>query len=491
MKISIKIKWTIFIILLLILNLFIISFFMLKGIKNNQRQSYEAFLKDSSKTANLYIREKFLSSNKTDFEKFYIENAKNIVFDLEGILDLQSTLYDKNGNSIVSDIGIMQNNKEIKQKLKIIDKALNNKIVYEKTKDKIIYLAPIYDFEKQIGILELEYYTERENLFYKEIKKLFLEVGTGAILITYLLAYLYFSKVVNNIVLLKKSLKEIEKGNYEPVMNLDENDEFGDLSKGIYFMSNKIKENMYQVNTEKEKLVFAVEKLQELEKQQKEFIGNITHEFKTPLTVIKIQMDLMTLYKEDEDMVYKSKEIADKELKRLDNMVENILYLSKIEKYDFELKKEKINTKNLLSDICSRMKGKASKFDIEIIQNINDAHILIDLESFMQIFINLIDNAIKYNIRDGKIFIRSYVEQDKNYIEIEDTGIGISSECKSKIFEPFYTADKNRSKKFSGTGLGLSLVNKIVKRQNGSIKLLDSKEGTCFQVSFPLYNERK
>ncbi len=487
MRISIKVKWTIFIILLLILNLLIISFFMLKGIEKNQKDSYEAFLKDNSKTANLYIRERFLSSNEKNFEKFYIENGEDIVFDLQRILDVYSALYDKKGKTI----GSIQNDINNKKKRKIMESALNNKIVYKKNKDKIVYLAPIYDFEKQIGVLELEYYTEKESLFYKQIKKLFLEVGIAAIVSTYLLAHLYFSKVVRKIIFLKKSLKEVEKGNYKSIIPLEEKDELGDLSRGIFFMSDKIKENIQEINEEKEKLQLAVEKLQVLEKQQKEFIGNITHEFKTPLTVIKVQMDLMTLYKEDEEMVYRSKEIAEKELKRVDSMVENILYLSKVEKYDFELKKEKINTKALLQDIYHRMRGKASKFGIEMRLDMENAYILIDPESFIQIFINLMDNAIKYNRTDGKIFIRSYLKENRNYIEIEDTGIGISPKHRNKIFEPFYTVDKNRSKKFSGTGLGLSLVNKLVKKQRGSIKILDSKQGTCFQVSFLLYHENE
>ncbi|WP_129600664.1 sensor histidine kinase [Anaerophilus nitritogenes] len=486
MKASIKIKWTIFIILLLIFNLFIISFFMLKGIEKNQRQSYEAFLKDNSKTANLYIREKFLSSDYEDCNKFYTENAQEIGFNLGRILDLYISFYDMKGNLISS----IQSDIKDEKNLKIMKEALNNKIVYEKNNEKILYLAPVYDLKKQIGVLKFEYDTQKEKAFYKEIRLLFLEVGIASIVVTYLLARFYFSKIVHNILGLKKSVKEIEKGNYEAVKILDEKDEIGDLSKGIYFMASRIKGNMNEIHNEKEKLQLAVEKLQRLEKQQKEFIGNITHEFKTPLTVIKAQIDLMTLYKDDEDMVHKSKEIAEKELKRLDSMVENILYLSRIEKYDFELKKEKIDTKKVLIDICNRMSGKASKFGIEIIKNIQSAYIFMDCESFMQIFINLIDNAIKYNISDGKIYIRSYVRDNYNYIEIEDTGIGIPCEYREKIFDPFYTVDKNRSKKFSGTGLGLSLVHNLVKKQKGRLTILNSKVGTIFQIIFPIYNEK-
>lgn len=483
MKISIKLKLTIFIILLLIFNLLIISVLTLKGIKTNQKESYEIFLKDSSKTANLYIREKFLTSNDEDFENFYIENAKKLSLEIERVLDLNTVLYDNKGH----EIGNIRDHIDNDDNIKIISKALKNNIIYQKQGDKIVYAAPIYDFEKQIGVLKFYYSIEKQRIFYEYMKKLFYRVGFVAIIVTFIIARFYFLNIAKNIIGLKESIEDIEKGDYDSLRILNTNDEFGELSKGIDSMSKKIKENIHQINDEKIKLKDALVKLQKLEKKQKEFIGNITHEFKTPITVIKAQIDLITLYNDDKNIVYKSKEIADKELKRLDYMIENILYLSSMEKYDFDLKKENINSKVLLKEIIDRMRGKASKFEIEIIEDIQEANIFIDHESFIQIFVNLIDNAIKYNKNNGKIFVKSYVKEGKNFIEIKDTGIGIPHEHRSRIFEPFYTVDKNRSKNFSGTGLGLSLVDKLLKKQNADVKILDCKKGTLFQVSIPLY----
>ncbi len=329
------------------------------------------------------------------------------------------------------------------------------------------------------------------KVFYKDIKLLFYKISIVSICIASLIGIVYFSKIAENISRLKYSVEAIEQGDYDSIAKLDSQDELGDLREGIFFMAKTIKQNIEDITTEKEKLELAVKKLQKLEKQQKEFIGNITHEFKTPLTVLKAQIDLISLYKDDEEMACRSKKIAEKELKRLDAMVENILSLSRVEKYDFEFKREKINTKKLLKDIYMRMEGKASKFGIKIIENLQDAYIFIDAESFMQIFINLIDNAIKYNVRNGQIYIRSYIKEGKNHIQIEDTGIGIPKEHREKIFEPFYTVDKNRSKNFSGTGIGLSLVNNLVKNQSGTIRLVDTKKSTCFEIVFPLYNEER
>jgi len=133
------------------------------------------------------------------------------------------------------------------------------------------------------------------------------------------------------------------------------------------------------------------------------------------------------------------------------------------------------------------MEGKAHKFNISIIKKLQSGFIIGDKENLMHIFINLIDNAIKYNEVHGKIFINSYTKNKKVFIEVSDTGIGIPKEEREKIFEPFYTVYRDRSKNNGGTGVGLSLVKELIEKQKGSIVLLDTKEkGSTFIISFPV-----
>ncbi|WP_353095503.1 HAMP domain-containing sensor histidine kinase [Tissierella praeacuta] len=485
MRFSIKIKWTLFIVLLLIISIMLTGFFMLRGVSYNQRGYYEELLQENSKNANLYIRESYISSDSNNFEEYYVREAENLMLNLKRIINLPITLYDMEGQILCRGDNIFIDRKPPD----IMINALKDQSIYEKNGDKIVYLAPIYDFNKQIGVLEIMYNTTRESILYRDIKLLFYRIGIMFISLASLVGIMYFSKIAGNILKLRYSVEAIEKENYDSIVKLESGDELESLSLGIFSMARTIKQNVEDITIEKEKLELAIKKLGKLEKQQKEFIGNITHEFKTPLTVLKAQIDLMSMYKDDEEMCCRSKLIAEKELKRLDNMVENILSLSKVEKYSFEFKKNKVNTKKLLEDICMRMEGKASKFGIEIMDNLQDAYIFIDTESFMQIFINIIDNAIKYNLRDGRIYVRNYIKEYNNYIEVEDTGIGIEKEHRDKIFEPFYTVDKNRSKDFSGTGLGLSLVKSLVESQGGKIRLMDTKKTTCFEIVFPICNE--
>lgn len=480
MRLSIKIKWTIFITLLLAVSIFCTGFAMLKGVKTNQKSYYENLLLENSKIANLYIRENYESSDYDDFSLFYKKESDHLAITLNKMFHMPLILYDVEGKVLSSGENIIYDSKP----LDIMKEAMEDKIIYEKLDDKIIFLAPVYDYDAQIGILRITYSTERENQLYGRLRVLFFKVGLLFISIAGSIGIYYFSKITKNISNLKRQVGLIEVGNYNVMKCIESNDELEDLNNGIILMSEKIKQNVDELTKEKDKLKLVINKLQKLEKQQKEFIGNITHEFKTPLTVIKSQIDLITMYMDDRTMVEKAKVIADKELMRMDYMIQNILHLSKVEKYDFDFKKESVDTKEILEEICNRMEAKARKFGISIIKELENIEIIIDKKSFMQIFINLIDNAIKYNRNQGKIYVRCYKEGENSIIEIEDTGIGIPEEFRDRIFEPFFTVDKNRSKQFSGTGLGLSLVHKLIESQNGSIKLVKYKEGAKFRITF-------
>jgi signal transduction histidine kinase len=251
-------------------------------------------------------------------------------------------------------------------------------------------------------------------------------------------------------------------------------------------MSREIESSIAAKDEEQRKLQLAVTKLQALEQQQKQYIGNISHEFKTPLTSIKAYVDLLNMYDDDPKLLFDAKLNIAKETGRLYEMVEKVLQLTALEKYDFESQAELLEVAEGLEDICGRMNGKAERYGITITLDAEPAHIWIDKESFMHIFINLLDNAIKYNVPQGSVHLHSEVRDQRVWITIKDSGIGIPPEARDKIFEPFFTVNRDRSRASGGTGLGLSLVRNLVEKQNGTITLLETEgEGTAFELSFP------
>jgi signal transduction histidine kinase len=136
------------------------------------------------------------------------------------------------------------------------------------------------------------------------------------------------------------------------------------------------------------------------------------------------------------------------------------------------------------------MKGKAAKFDLTLHTNIKESVVWADRESLIHIFINLIDNAIKYNEPGGKVEVTSYTLKNSIIVDVANTGIGIPSEAEAKLFQPFFTVNKDRSRLSGGTGLGLALVKDLTEKQKGVIKLHHSDSAwTIFKVSFPLKNK--
>nr|WP_240545924.1 HAMP domain-containing sensor histidine kinase [Paenibacillus artemisiicola] len=245
---------------------------------------------------------------------------------------------------------------------------------------------------------------------------------------------------------------------------------------------------MQDKDQEREKLALAVRKLSQLDQQQKQFIGNVTHEFKTPLTSIKSYLDLLDMYPDDEKLLETAKTNILGDTQRLYEMVEKVLQLSALERYEFEFHKEKLDVRQEMRKVLDSLQGKMEKFGITAETELAEAYVDADKELLSIVLVNLLDNAVKYNKPRGRIFVKTALADERVVIEIADTGIGIPNEVAHKIFEPFYTVDRNRSREIGGTGLGLSLAKKYAESQGGSIALVRTdSEGTLFRLVFPAY----
>jgi two-component system phosphate regulon sensor histidine kinase PhoR len=232
-----------------------------------------------------------------------------------------------------------------------------------------------------------------------------------------------------------------------------------------------------------------ISKIKEYEKIKKDLVANVSHELKTPLTAINgfVETALDTT-KEKETKKYL--EIIINNSKRLINIINDLLLLSNIENKDKNLKYEEVDLIKLLNNIQKIFEKRLKEKNLKFVLNLDNNKIFADLYMLEQLFINLIDNAIKYTER-GEIKISTYKkDENKLIIEVSDTGIGIPQEHIPKIFERFYVVDKSRSKETGGTGLGLSIVKHIVNLHNGEI-LVDSQVGigTRFIIILPVKNK--
>jgi two-component system phosphate regulon sensor histidine kinase PhoR len=219
-----------------------------------------------------------------------------------------------------------------------------------------------------------------------------------------------------------------------------------------------------------------------------EFVANVSHELRTPLT--SIQGFIETLKDgaiNDPEKAHHFLKIIEKQSNKLNNLIEDLLRLSKIESQEITMNLQTINLRDLLDKTISEFEGKISQKEQQVKINIPPQFPLlkVDPEQIELVLRNLLDNAIKFTPGKGEISISALEREKDIYIEIADSGMGISAEHLPRIFERFYRVNKDRSRKLGGTGLGLAIVKHIIQAHQGTIGV-ESKPGKGSKFFFNL-----
>ena len=224
---------------------------------------------------------------------------------------------------------------------------------------------------------------------------------------------------------------------------------------------------------------------------RKDFVANVSHELKTPLTSIKGFIETL-LYgaSENEEIRDKFLGIINVEVERLNSLIEDLLILSEIEKTEKIAQDEEINLNYSTKTIIEMLSEIAKNKEISLLYNCESKmpSIYGNQSWFKQMMVNLIDNAIKYNKAGGEVRMSIKKDDEKNHvvISVKDNGVGIEEEHLSRLFERFYRVDKARSRNVGGTGLGLAIVKHVVLSFKGIIDIESSfGEGTEFIVRIP------
>lgn len=208
--------------------------------------------------------------------------------------------------------------------------------------------------------------------------------------------------------------------------------------------------------------------IRRLENIRSQFVANVSHELKTPLTSIKGFAETLKYVKDDENRE-RFLNIINDEAERLTRLINDILTLSNIEQKG-DVFKEEFFPNDVIDDVFILMNNLIEDKKIKLeFENNNTKYLYGSRDGFKQMLINLIENAIKYSEEGDKVTFRSYNSDNKLVIEVEDTGCGIPESEIPRIFERFYRVDKARSREKGGTGLGLAIVKHIVKNFNGDI----------------------
>ncbi|MFY4774629.1 two-component system histidine kinase PnpS [Metabacillus sp. RGM 3146] len=231
-----------------------------------------------------------------------------------------------------------------------------------------------------------------------------------------------------------------------------------------------------------------ITELKKLEQMRKDFVANVSHELKTPITSLKgFTETLLDGAMDDRQTLEYFLSIILKESDRLQSLIQDLLDLSKIEQQGFKLNVSNCDIKEVLEEIVVMLSGKADEKEVSLSLESEDSHVYAygDVNRIKQIFINLINNALTYTPKGGKVNVILENKPRHAVVTVRDTGVGIKKEEIPRIFERFYRVDKARSRNSGGTGLGLAIVKHLVEAHKGYITVKsDVGEGTVFTVRF-------
>lgn len=297
------------------------------------------------------------------------------------------------------------------------------------------------------------------------------------------LSFLFFNFFYQRIIFgrIEQTLVKLRKLHTvnEPKTNTDFTEDIADPLE-------RFNAEIIQLSNERQK---ELEHLKKLENYRKEFLGNVSHELKTP--IFNIQGYVATLIDggiNDPKINLEYLKRADKSVDRMINIIDDLETISQLETGTLSLDIEKFNVVEMVNDICKQIEIQAQKRNITLNVTTPQKVVKVNADRFRirQVLSNLLSNSIKYGKENGKTNILINPDKDKVTISISDNGIGLEEKHLSRIFERFYRVDKGRSREQGGTGLGLSIVKHIIEAHHQTITASSKEnEGTTFVFSLP------
>lgn len=342
---------------------------------------------------------------------------------------------------------------------------------YDSLNRYIQLTLPIRNVETQkiLGVLLVSVSTDnvRDALAYLKNVALIIQLSVSILLVVCaIIAANHISRPFGR---MKRSIEDIQIGYGEDMLMIDNYSETEEISANI----NAMLKNM---------------KL--LDESRQEFVSNVSHELKTPLTSMKVLADSLTAQEGAPVELYQEfmVDIAS-EIERENKIITDLLSLVKMDKAADSINISSVNVNELLELIMKRLMPIAEKQKIELVlESFRPVTAEIDETKMSLALTNLIENAVKYNDKpDGWVHVSLNADHQYFYVKVEDNGIGIPEESLDHIYERFYRVDKSHSREIGGTGLGLAITRNVILMHRGAIKAFSTEgEGTIFTVRIPL-----
>ena len=336
----------------------------------------------------------------------------------------------------------------------------------------IIAGAPVYGFEGECaGVLFVFMNVNAEKQIVASTTKMILISSLVALLIAFAFAIPFVSALTKPISSIRATALTLASGDYTAKTDVHAKDELGELAEAMDFLADKLSQN----ETERKNA----------EQMRLDFFANVSHELRTPITVMRAYTEsLVDGVVTDPEKVKQYYQRMNAESIAMERLVGDLLTLSKMQNPDFEIEKEPVNLKQVFNDLARAAGTMAEQKEIKIDQQMcSDPCIMIgDYERLRQMFLVIIDNAIKFSDKGSTIHIKLECDS-KIYASVSDEGIGIAKDEIPYIFDKFYRSKLRQNAK--GSGLGLAIAKNICIKHNGQISVESEKgKGTTFTFTF-------
>ena len=353
--------------------------------------------------------------------------------------------------------------------------------ITKQNRDMVISVAGILYDEKKDETVYAFSSLQPVNEAVQVIKEFYLYFYVGALITILLLSLIYSNMIAKPLIKITKTASKMAKLNFTEKCVVKSDDEIGALAASLNLLSENLNEALTSLKDANTQLEKDIEKEKKLTEMRKDFVASVSHELKTPITLIEgYTLALNDDVLEGEEKQYFINVIMD-ESKKMNNLVSDMLNLSQLESGNFKLVKEDFFLDELIKPVTKKFSSllneKNIKLELNLIQNIQ---VIADWNRIEQVLTNYMTNAIRHTNYDGCISVEMINSEDTIYVGVENSGTNIDATEIIKIWDNFYKIDKSRTRKLGGTGLGLSIVKNIILLHGGSYGVENTETGVKF-----------
>ncbi|PGU02413.1 two-component sensor histidine kinase [Bacillus cereus] len=381
----------------------------------------------------------------------------------------KNTLFLDNIKEFQTDL-LLKENKHIQYTTQTMD--------YEKNDIKYkLLMKPIKEKDGSVTYIYAMASLQPVDEAVQMVQDYYIYIIAFVVVLIFLASFYYSKQIAKPLLKINDTTKKIAHLDFTEKIPITSKDEIGDLSKNINILSNKLNSHIGQLEQD-------IEKERKLENTRKEFISGVSHELKTPLSIMKSCISILKdgVAEHKKDYYFQAME---REVDKMDTLILDMLELAKFESGTYKMKMDAFYIDTVIEDICEHLSVEIEKKELRVHKNICSFEVIANQGRIEQVIVNFITNAIRYTPNKEDIIISTIDEKDRIKVCIENKGTHIEEEQLDKIWDRFYRVDAARHRSQGGTGLGLAISKNILELHDAEYGVENTEDGVLFYFYLP------